>query len=214
MSGKFEDYRREYVAGGLKLEELNPDPIAQFEGWLKQAVDAGLSDPTAMALSTIDEEGRPWQRIVLLKGLSDQGFVFYTNFSSNKATAIAAEPRVSLLFPWNELDRQVIVGGTAQRMSLAESAKYFLSRPRESQIAAWASRQSRPVAGRAMLEAEVKKIRDRFADGDIPMPDFWGGFRIKPERIEFWQGGEHRLHDRFRYEVDADGKWSINQLQP
>ena len=214
MSGKFEDYRREYVAGGLKLEELNSDPIAQFEGWLKQAVDAGLSDPTAMALSTIDEEGRPWQRIVLLKGLSDQGFVFYTNFSSNKATAIAAEPRVSLLFPWNELDRQVIVGGTAQRMSLAESAKYFLSRPRESQIAAWASRQSRPVAGRVMLEAEVKKIRDRFADGEIPMPDFWGGFRIKPERIEFWQGGEHRLHDRFRYEVDADGKWSINQLQP
>ena len=214
MSGKFEDYRREYVAGGLKLEELNPDPIAQFEGWLKQAVDAGLSDPTAMALSTIDEEGRPWQRIVLLKGLSDQGFVFYTNFSSNKATAIAAEPRVSLLFPWNELDRQVIVGGTAQRMSLAESAKYFLSRPRESQIAAWASRQSRPVAGRAMLEAEVKKIRDRFADGEIPVPDFWGGFRIKPERIEFWQGGEHRLHDRFRYEVDTDGKWSINQLQP
>ena len=214
MSGKFEDYRREYVAGGLKLEELNPDPIAQFEGWLKQAVDAGLSDPTAMALSTIDEEGRPWQRIVLLKGLSDQGFVFYTNFSSNKATAIAAEPRVSLLFPWNELDRQVIVGGTAQRMSLAESAKYFLSRPRESQIAAWASRQSRPVAGRAMLEAEVKKIRDRFADGEVPMPDFWGGFRIKPERIEFWQGGEHRLHDRFRYEVDAEGKWSINQLQP
>ena len=214
MSGKFEDYRREYVAGGLKLEELDPDPVAQFEGWLKQAVDAGLSDPTAMALSTIDEEGRPWQRIVLLKGLSDQGFVFYTNFSSNKAAAIAAEPRVSLLFPWNELDRQVIVGGTAQRMSLAESAKYFLSRPRESQIAAWASRQSRPVAGRAMLEAEVKKIRDRFADGEIPMPDFWGGFRIKPERIEFWQGGEHRLHDRFRYEADADGKWSINQLQP
>ena len=214
MSGKFEDYRREYVAGGLKLEELDPDPVAQFEGWLKQAVDAGLSDPTAMALSTIDEEGRPWQRIVLLKGLSDQGFVFYTNFSSNKAAAIAAEPRVSLLFPWNELDRQVIVGGTAQRMSLAESAKYFLSRPRESQIAAWASRQSRPVAGRAMLEAEVKKIRDRFADGEIPMPDFWGGFRIKPERIEFWQGGEHRLHDRFRYEVDSDGKWSISQLQP
>ena len=151
---------------------------------------------------------------MLLKGLSDQGFVFYTNFSSNKATAIAAEPRVSLLFPWNELDRQVIVGGTAQRMSLAESAKYFLSRPRESQIAAWASRQSRPVAGRAMLEAEVKKIRDRFADGEIPMPDFWGGFRIKPERIEFWQGGEHRLHDRFRYEVDSAGEWSISQLQP
>ncbi|MEM1404236.1 MAG: pyridoxamine 5'-phosphate oxidase [Pseudomonadota bacterium] len=214
MSGKFEAYRREYTAGGLQLEELNPDPIEQFEDWLKQAVDAGLSDPTAMALSTIDEDGRPWQRIVLLKGLSDQGFVFYTNFSSDKANAIAAEPRVSLLFPWNELDRQVIVGGTAQRMSLAESAKYFLSRPRESQIAAWASRQSRPVAGRARLEAEVKKLRDRFADGEIPMPDFWGGFRIKPERIEFWQGGEHRLHDRFRYEAEPGGGWSISQLQP
>lgn len=214
MGGRFEDYRREYTAGGLVEDELDPSPIRQFESWLAQAVDAGLADPTAMALSTIDGQGRPWQRIVLLKGLSDAGFVFYTNYGSDKAAAIAAEPRVSLLFPWNELDRQVIVGGVARRMSLTESATYFLSRPRESQIAAWASRQSRPVAKRALLEEEVRKLRRKFADGEVPVPDFWGGYRIEPERIEFWQGGEHRLHDRFRYEKDADGAWRVARLQP
>ncbi len=214
MAGHFENYRREYTAGGLTEQELDPSPIRQFERWLEQAVDAGLADPTAMALSTIDEQGRPWQRIVLLKGLSDAGFVFYTNYGSDKATAMAAESRVSLLFPWNELDRQVIVGGTAQRMSLTESATYFLSRPRESQIAAWASRQSRPIAKRALLEEEVRKLRRKFADGEIPVPDFWGGYRVAPERIEFWQGGEHRLHDRFRYEKGGDGTWQVARLQP
>lgn len=214
MSGNFESYRREYTAGGLTAEDLSESPIAQFERWLEQAVNAGLSDPTAMALSTIDGEGRPWQRIVLLKGLSDEGFVFYTNFGSDKAKAMDANDKVSLLFPWNELDRQVIVGGTAKRMSLAESAAYFLSRPRESQIAAWASRQSRPIAKRALLEAEVRKLRGKFAEGEVPVPDFWGGYRIQPERIEFWQGGEHRLHDRFRYERSGDGGWQVTQLQP
>ncbi|WOJ93054.1 pyridoxamine 5'-phosphate oxidase [Congregibacter variabilis] len=215
MSGNFESYRREYIAGGLSAEDLCESPIAQFELWLEQAVKAGLSDPTAMALSTIDDQGRPWQRIVLLKGLSDAGFVFYTNFGSDKAAAIEGNPRVSLLFPWNELDRQVIIGGTAQRMSLAESATYFLSRPRESQIAAWASRQSRPIAKRALLEAQVQKLRDKFADGEVPVPDFWGGYRVHPERIEFWQGGEHRLHDRFRYSRDtAQDGWELEQLQP
>ena len=212
-AGKFADYRREYTAGGLTLEDLDPSPIRQFETWLEQAVQAGLADPTGMALSTIDKNGDPWQRIVLLKGLSDDGFVFYTNHGSDKAQAMAAEPRVSLLFPWNELDRQVIVGGRAERMSLTESATYFLSRPRESQIAAWASRQSRPIQGRALLEAEVRKLRQKFADGEVPVPDFWGGYRVRPERIEFWQGGEHRLHDRFRYERSA-GDWLITQLQP
>ena len=214
MSGSYDSYRREYTASGLSAGDLDPSPIRQMEAWLAQAVDAGLSDPTAMSLATIDEEGRPWQRIVLLKGLSDAGFVFYTNFSSDKATAMAHEPRVSLLFPWNELDRQVIVGGVAQRMSLAESAAYFLSRPRESQIAAWASRQSRPVPKRAVLEEQVRKLRQRFADGEVPVPDFWGGYRVVPERIEFWQGGEHRLHDRFRYEKTAENSWQITQLQP
>lgn len=214
MSGSFESYRREYTAGGLSAGDLRDSPIAQFEQWLEQAVSAGLSDPTAMALSTIDEDGHPWQRIVLLKGLSDAGFVFYTNFGSDKARAMAANPKVSLLFPWNELDRQVIVGGVAQRMSVAESAAYFLSRPRESQIAAWASRQSRPIAKRALLEEEVRKLRDKFAQGEVPVPDFWGGYRVKPRCVEFWQGGEHRLHDRFRYvRSDAD-EWVVSQLQP
>lgn len=214
MASKFEDYRREYVAGGLRRESLSPSPISQFESWLEQSVTAGLSDPTAMVLATIDEQGRPWQRIVLLKGLSEAGFVFYTNYSSNKAREIAHESRVSLLFPWNELNRQVIVGGTATRMTAGESARYFLSRPRESQIAAWASKQSRPISARAVLEGQVKKLREKFADGEIPMPDFWGGFRVAPERMEFWQGGEHRLHDRFRYEMDDSGEWVIEQLQP
>ncbi|WP_439101574.1 pyridoxamine 5'-phosphate oxidase [Congregibacter sp.] len=214
MSGNFESYRREYTAGGLTADDLCESPITQFERWLEQAVNAGLSDPTAMALSTIDDKGRPWQRIVLLKGLSDDGFVFYTNFGSDKAKAIDANDKVSLLFPWNELDRQVIVGGAAKRMSLAESATYFLSRPRESQIAAWASRQSRPIAKRALLEKEVRKLRSKFAEGEVPVPDFWGGYRIDPERIEFWQGGEHRLHDRFRYERSSAGGWQVEQLQP
>ncbi|GHD21747.1 pyridoxine/pyridoxamine 5'-phosphate oxidase [Halioglobus japonicus] len=209
----YEDYRREYTAGGLSRDMLNACPIKQFEQWLEQSVRAELEDPTAMVLSTIDAEGMPWQRIVLLKGLSRGGFVFYTNYGSNKAQAIAANPRVSLLFPWNEIDRQVIATGTAEKITVAESAAYFMSRPRGSQIAAWASRQSRPVSARAMLEKQVQVLRDKFGSGEIPVPDFWGGYRIVPERIEFWQGGEHRLHDRFLYSRDGDG-WSIEQLQP
>jgi pyridoxamine 5'-phosphate oxidase len=214
VSTHYESYRREYTAGGLQAADLDDSPLRQFERWLEQALNAGLADPTAMALSTVDAEGRPWQRIVLLKGLSDDCFVFYTNFGSDKAQAIAGDPRVSLLFPWNELDRQVIVGGRAERMSLAQSASYFLSRPRESQIAAWASRQSRPIAKRALLEEEIRKLRRKFADGEVPLPDFWGGYRVRPERIEFWQGGEHRLHDRFRYERTAADSWDIRRLQP
>lgn len=211
---KFESYRREYTAGGLSREQLEESPLQQFERWLAQAVEAGLSDPTAMVLATRDAQDSLWQRIVLLKGLSGGGFVFYTNFGSAKAQAIAAHAQVSLLFPWNELDRQVIVAGSAQRMGVAESARYFLSRPRESQIAAWASRQSRPIPARAALEAEVRRLRQRFADGQVPVPNFWGGYRVQPDRIEFWQGGEHRLHDRFVYTRTGDAGWHIEQLQP
>jgi pyridoxamine 5'-phosphate oxidase len=212
---RYEEFRREYLAGGLTRDMLDDCPVRQFEHWLEQAVDSELEDPTAMVLATIDAEGRPWQRIVLMKGVSTEGFVFYTNFESNKARDMAAEPRVSLLFPWNQLDRQVIVGGTAQRMGKAESARYFLTRPRESQLAAWASHQSRPVSRRALLEAQVQAMRRKFARGEIPVPDFWGGFRVRPERVEFWQGGAHRLHDRFRYTRQADGDgWHIEQLQP
>jgi pyridoxamine 5'-phosphate oxidase len=210
----YEDFRREYVAGGLSREMLDDCPISQFEKWLTQAVRANLQDPTAMSLATIDAQGRPWQRIVLLKGVSTRGFVFYTNHASAKARAMAQEPRVSLLFPWNVLDRQVIVGGRAEKMSATESARYFLSRPRESQLAAWASRQSRPVSARAVLEEQMRVMQRKFGDGEIPMPDFWGGYRVVPEQIEFWQGGEHRLHDRFRYTLQDGSRWEIEQLQP
>ncbi len=211
---KFETYRREYTAGGLTREMLDASPLRQFEHWLEQATNAGLSDPTAMALATRDADGFPWQRIVLLKGVSAGGFVFYTNYRSNKARAIEEDPRVSLLFPWNELDRQVIIAGVVEKMSTVESARYFLSRPRESQIAAWASRQSRPLPARAALEAEVARLKSRFAAGEIPVPDFWGGYRVMPRRIEFWQGGEHRLHDRFLYTRGKGDVWEIEQLQP
>lgn len=211
---RYEDFRREYTAGGLTRDMLDPSPLRQFEHWLEQAVKAGLEDPTAMVLATVEENGLPWQRIVLLKGMSEGGFVFYTNFSSDKARAIAREPGVSLLFPWNELDRQVIIGGVAERMGRVESARYFVTRPRESQIAAWASRQSRPVSARALLEQQAQSIREKFGKGEIPMPDFWGGYRVLPRRMEFWQGGEHRLHDRFLYTSSTGSDWQIEQLQP
>ena len=210
----YDSFRREYIAGGLSREMLDASPIRQFETWLEQAVKAGFKDPTAMVLATVDEEGLPWQRIVLLKGMSHGGFVFYTNYGSAKAAAIAHNPLVSLLFPWNELDRQVIIGGRVEKMSVAESASYFLTRPRESQIAAWASRQSRPISARALLEKQVSVLREKFGKGEIPLPDFWGGYRVLPQQIEFWQGGEHRLHDRFLYQLQADTSWSIEQLQP
>lgn len=211
---QFEHFRREYTAGGLSRDALDDCPLRQFEKWLEQAVEAGLGDPTAMVLATVDEEGAPWQRIVLLKGLSHGGFVFYTNYGSNKAQAMAGNPRVSVHFPWNELDRQVIAAGRVEKMSVAESAAYFVTRPRESQIAAWASRQSRPVSARAMLEKQFAVLKERFGNGDIPLPDFWGGYRVIPEKIEFWQGGEHRIHDRFIYRLQADASWQIEQLQP
>jgi len=210
---RYEKFRREYTAGGLTREMLDACPVRQFEAWLEQAVQAGLVDPTAMVLATVGDNGRPWQRIVLLKDIANGGFVFFTNLDSDKARAIARQPAVSLLFPWHALDRQVIVGGLAQRMDSAAAARYFLTRPRESQVAAWASRQSRSLSSRALLEEQARKIRQRFADGEIPMPDFWGGYRVVPQRVEFWQGREHRLHDRFLYTGGGDD-WEIEQLQP
>ncbi len=210
----YEDFRREYTAGGLQRSMLDRDPLRQFEVWLEQAVTAGIEDPTAMVLATVDADGLPWQRIVLLKGMSDGGLVFYTNQASNKARDIARQPVVSLLFPWNELDRQVILRGHASKLSAAESAAYFVSRPRKSQIAAWASQQSRPLSARAVLEQQFNAMRDKFANGAIPMPDFWGGYRVVPDQMEFWQGRRSRMHDRFRYyRLDGDD-WRIERLQP
>jgi len=205
--------RREYTRGGLKREDLQPEPLAQFEHWLKQAIDAGLDDPTAMTVATVDAQGQPSQRIVLLKHVDASGFVFYTNFESRKARELDANPRVALHFPWHRLERQVKVRGIASKVPTAESLAYFTSRPRESQLAAWASEQSRPVSSRQMLMQQFDAMKRKFASGEIPLPDRWGGFRVVPEQVEFWQGGEHRLHDRFEYTRNGE-QWDIARLAP
>lgn len=205
--------RRDYLQGGLRRDDLQDDPIAQFELWLRQAIDSGLHDPTAMTVATVDAEGQPSQRIVLLKQVDNAGFVFYTNYESQKARDIAVNPRVSLHFPWHPLERQVRVCGVAEKVTAAESLKYFSSRPQESQLAAWASAQSRPVSSRQLLMQQFQSMKTKFQQGRIPLPDFWGGYRIIPASIEFWQGGAHRLHDRFRYTRSEQG-WSIERLAP
>lgn len=209
-----ENFRREYLQGGLNREDLQEDPIAQFDIWLSQTIESGIGDPTAMVVSTVSAEGRPSQRIVLLKHVDDDGFIFYTNYGSRKAKEIEGNNKVSLLFPWNKLDRQVKVGGTAEKISVAESAKYFMSRPRDSQLAAWASKQSRKITSREFLLTQLADIKEKFAAGEVPLPDFWGGIRVRPHEVEFWQGGEHRIHDRFEYCLQNDGSWEISQLAP
>lgn len=211
---KYEDFRREYTAGGLVLDELHGDPMQQFQLWMTQVVEAELIDPTAMVLGTVNRQGQPWQRIVLCKGVDKAGFTFFTNHDSDKARAIEANADVSLLFPWNALDRQVIVAGTASRLGQREAEAYFASRPRDSQVAAWASRQSRPLDSRDTLEAQVEAASQRFSDDAVPLPPFWGGYRVTPHQMEFWQGRENRLHDRFRYRRVSGERWEIVQLQP
>jgi len=209
-----ESFRREYLQGGLQREDLSDDPLEQFERWLAEAVAGGITDPTAMVLATVEAGARPWQRMVLLKDFGHQGFVFYTNLESRKARAIAENPAVSLHFPWNVLERQVIVGGRVERLSLGEVTRYFLSRPRESQLAAWASQQSRPISARQVLEEKVLELKNKFSRGEVPVPSFWGGFRVVPEELEFWQGGANRLHDRFLYRRRAELDWTLERLSP
>ena len=208
-----EDNRREYDYGKLSRESLAADPFAQFTLWMNQAIEAGVQDPTAMSVATVSSEGKPWQRMVLLKGFDKNGFVFYTNLGSRKAKEIEANGQVSLHFPWLQLDRQVIIGGRAQRLSAVEVMKYFVSRPKESQLAAWASKQSSRINSRQALETQFAQIKQKFAQGEVPLPEFWGGYRVVPEEMEFWQGGESRLHDRFSYSRDGDN-WAIDRLSP
>jgi len=207
------DFRKEYSDRGLRREELNPDPVAQFSEWFAQATELKVHEPNAMTLATVDETGMPYQRTVLLKYFDGEGFVFFTNYSSRKAKQIAANPRVSLLFPWITLERQVIIQGTAEKISTAESLRYFASRPRESQIGAWVSNQSEVITSRKFLLQKLNEISEKFHKGEIPLPSFWGGYRVKPEMIEFWQGGPARLHDRFLYRWD-DAAWKIERLSP
>lgn len=208
------DIRSDYRQGKLRREDLKPDPIDMFNFWLDDAIKAQIIEPTAMSLATASAEGRPLLRTVLLKGLDARGFVFFTNLESRKAQHLAENPFVSLLFPWLPLERQVIVTGEAHKIPAMEALKYFMSRPRESQLAAWASRQSHAISSRKVLEMEWGKLKEKFGAGKIPLPSFWGGFRVKPQTIEFWQGGPNRLHDRFQYTAQADGCWAIDRLAP
>lgn len=205
--------RREYDVVGIVEAELAPDPLAQFAVWLAEATEA-VSEPNAMVVATADAEGRPATRTVLLKGFDERGFVFFTNHESRKGRELAVNPAVSLLFPWYPMQRQVIVCGEASRIERAESAAYFATRPRGAQLGAWASRQSRVVATRDVLAESYRQAEERFAAADeVPLPDFWGGYRVRPETVEFWQGRADRMHDRLVYRQIEDA-WRVERLSP
>lgn len=214
MELKLEDFRREYTQGGLELDNLADNPLEQFDRWMQQTIQSGIPDPNAMTIATVDATGQPSQRIVLLKHLDNKGFVFYTNLNSRKAQDLKQNPKISLHFPWYFLERQVKVCGVVEQLSATEVMKYFITRPRDSQLGAWASQQSRPISSRALLMQQFEAMKNKFSKGEIPLPDFWGGFRVKPHQIEFWQGGAARLHDRFEYNLQADGHWTIQRLEP
>ncbi|HIO93071.1 MAG TPA: pyridoxamine 5'-phosphate oxidase [Leucothrix mucor] len=207
------DYRREYTKDGLRREDLSDSPFEQFEKWFMQADEATVIDASAMSLATVSAEGKPSLRTVLLKTFDESGFVFYTNYSSQKSQQIEQNANVALLFPWTGLERQIEITGRAEKVSTAESLKYFLSRPKGSQLGAWASNQSSPITSRSLLEIQLNKMKQKFQAGEIPLPDFWGGYRVIPEKIEFWQGGTGRIHDRFEYQREG-ASWLIVRLQP
>lgn len=208
------EIRQRNLAQGLNHDDLLPDPIRQFESWYQETLASDLHEPTAMSLATVDANAQPWQRMVLLKLFDDKGFVFFTNYGSRKAQHIDNNDKVSLLFPWHPLGRQVKVTGNASKISSAESLKYFVTRPRGSQIGAWSSPQSQFIDSRAMLESMVQQVKQRYADGEVPLPSFWGGYRVKPLTLEFWQARDNRLHDRFIYQIGESGAWQIRRMAP
>ncbi len=205
--------RRDYALGALDETTVGSDPFALFESWFRDALDGGLVEPNAMTLATVDPDGRPSTRVVLLKAFDANGFVWYTNFDSRKAQHLAANPHAALSFWFDRLERQVRIEGAVTKVSDAVADAYFASRPRGSQLGAWASPQSRPIADRDALDTLQIEVEARFADGPIPRPPHWGGFRLVPDAIEFWQGGRSRLHDRFRFERQDDG-WRRQRLAP
>lgn len=204
----------QYIKNPPLLEAgVSAEPLAQFTGWLAEAVVAGVIEPTAMALATVDADGRPSLRMVLFKGLQQGGLSFYTHYESRKAAALAAQPQAAATFWWDRLERSVRFEGRVQKLPAALAEQYFHSRPRGSQIGAWTSQQSRPVASRELLDARLAEYEQRFATGEIPLPPFWGGYTLIPESVEFWQGRLNRLHDRLRYSRDGLG-WGLQRLEP
>jgi|UniRef100_UPI004049B9A2 pyridoxamine 5'-phosphate oxidase len=208
------DLRKEYSLAGLKEKDLAKDPFRQFDKWFQEAEAAKISEPNAMTLATATRDGRPSARTVLLKGVDGRGFVFYTNYESRKGREIDGNPRAALVFPWVSLERQVMVNGTVIKVSREEAEAYFHSRPLASQLGAWASAQSSIIAGRSGLEENMKAVEKKYAGQIVPLPPFWGGFRVVPETVEFWQGRRSRLHDRLRYRRETDGSWIIERLSP
>lgn len=207
------ELRNDYARGSLDEKHVEADPIRQFQLWFQQALDAKVPEPNAMTLATVDEQGQPSARIVLVKGADERGFVFFTNYESRKGQDLAINPRASLLFYWIELERQVRIEGTVEKTSAEESDAYFASRPVGSRIGAWASEQSREIASRTMLEEREKAFAERFG-ANPPRPPQWGGYRLVPARVEFWQGRPSRLHDRILYTRQADASWRISRLSP
>ena len=207
------NFRREYLKGGLSRSNLADDPVQQFTEWFEQARKTDIADPTAMILATVDPSGRPSQRAVLLKYYDSSGYVFFTNYESRKAREIASNAKVSLLFVWLELERQIMITGDAHKISTAESAKYFMSRPKESQMAAWVSSQSHKLSSRQILMQKFSEMKRKIGEGKVPLPSFWGGYKVVPDEYEFWQGRKNRLHDRFHY-IRHEDCWKIERLAP
>jgi len=211
---KADDLRSELMANGLSRDQLHDNPFQQFQAWYQQTLSTDIAEPTAMSLATVDQQGCPWQRMVLLKIYDEKGFVFFTNYHSRKAQHIENNPCVSLLFPWHALGRQVKVTGIAIKISSTESLGYFSTRPRGSQLGAWASHQSKVIKTRALLDTMLDQMKQKFSHGEVPLPDFWGGYRVKPSSFEFWQARDSRLHDRFICTPDEDKNWSYQRLAP
>ena len=206
--------RAKYTTRGLDIKDLNQNPFLQFETWFNEAINAKLTEPNAFSLATVGLDMMPSIRTVLLKIFDEKGFIFFTNYKSTKAKQVEENPKAAALFAWLDLERQVKIEGSIEKISSTESLKYFLSRPKGSQIGAWVSHQSEVITSRSLLEQKFDEIKKKFLKGEVPFPSFWGGYAIKPIRIEFWQGGQDRLHDRFLYELQEDNTWTISRLAP
>jgi len=205
--------RKEYTQAGLHREDLRDNPFEQFDVWFKQALNADLLEPNAFDLATVGDDMQPRSRIVLLKYFDKEGFVFFTNYESIKGRQIEQNPKAAMLFPWLSLERQVKIEGSVGKLNKKDSLKYFLSRPKGSQLGAWVSKQSSVISTRKLLEQKMDEVKRRYKEGKVPIPDFWGGYKIYPHRFEFWQGRQNRLHDRFCYRKEGKN-WEIERLSP